>query len=223
MQNCCWFGHDPKNFWAHFAPNGAGMIRCIASGQMRIICFGVADVDKTMRAKGMTVNLDEMTQYVLSLSKEDSLVSKGYAVNIAQDDVIYIPPGMILCEKSSSSVLLYGGRKSYILNNTDCMKSYQDCIDMLKASSRDPSKMESVVELYKNLTAMALPSKDIRDGGDGAQTAETENLTAQTGKVLEPSESSPNTVKEAEDGKRKDGDGDNKDDAAAKEPGHGKS
>ncbi|CAL1127839.1 unnamed protein product [Cladocopium goreaui] len=157
MQNCWWFGYDPKNSWAHFAPNGAGMIRCIASGQMRIICFPVADVQETMRAKGMTVNLDELTQFVLSLTKEDPLVGKGYAVNVSQDDVVYIPPGMILCEKSSSSALLYGGRKSYILKNEDCMQSYQGCIDMLKASSRDPSKMESVVELYKTVTSMPPP------------------------------------------------------------------
>ena len=188
MQNCWWFGYDPKNSWAHFAPNGAGMIRCIASGQMRIICFPVADVQETMRAKGMTVNLDELTQFVLSLTKEDPLVGKGYAVNVSQDDVVYIPPGMILCEKSSSSALLYGGRKSYILKNEDCMQSYQGCIDMLKASSRDPSKMESVVELYKTVTSMPPPPVPQK---------------AQAEKVLEPGDLNSKKVTEDEDGSSK--------------------
>jgi hypothetical protein len=157
MDNCWYFVYDPKGSWAHFAPNGAGMIRCLASGEMRVICFGVKDVSDRMTEKGLVLNLEKMTEFVLSLAADDPIVAKGFAAQICQDDVIFVPPGMVLCEKSTSSILLYGARKSYILKNDAAMESYQICIDMLQASGRDPSKMKSVVQLYKTSAENVAP------------------------------------------------------------------
>ena len=155
MENCWYFGYDPKGAWAHFAPNGAAMIRCLASGEMRVIGFGVKDVAERMTEKGLVSNLDKMTEFVLSLTADDPIVAKGFSAQISQDDVIFVPPGMVLCEKSTSSVLLYGARKSYVLKNDAAMKSYEICIDMLEASGRDPSKMKSIVQHYRSLADTA--------------------------------------------------------------------
>ena len=151
MENCWYFGYDPKGSWAHFGPNGAGMIRCLASGEMRVICFGVKDVSDRMTEKGLVLNLEKMTEFVLSLTADDPIVANGFSTQICQDDVIFVPPGMVLCEKSTSSVLLYGARKSYLLKDDAAMESYQKCIEMLEASGRNPSKMKSIVQLYKSL------------------------------------------------------------------------
>ena len=209
MENCWYFGYDPKGSWAHFAPNGAGMIRCLASGEMQVICFGVKDVSGRMTEKGLALNLEKMTEFVLSLTADDPLVAKGFAAQICQDDVIFVPPGMVLCEKSTSSVLLYGARKSYLLKNDAAMASYQICIDMLAASGRDPSKMKSIVQLYMSLAvevevdgapaAGAVPvpaaaqapaapaqpqvSSTSKSDSTATATAATENLNLNTGKT----------------------------------------
>eukprot|EP00435_Cladocopium_sp_Y103_P075887 s7_g68.t1 len=158
MENCWYFGYDPKGSWAHFGPNGAGMIRCLASGEMRVICFGIKDVFDRMTEKGLVLNLEKMTEFALSLTGDDPIVAKGFAAQICQDDVIFVPPGMVLCEKSTSSVLLYGARKSYLLKDEAAMESYEKCIDMLEASGRDPSKMKSIVQLYKSAVQEAVPA-----------------------------------------------------------------
>ena len=59
---------------------------------------------------------------------------------------------------------------------------------MLKASSRDPSKMESVVELYKTVTSMPPPPVPQK---------------AQAEKVLEPGDLNSKKVTEDEDGSSK--------------------
>lgn len=153
MENSWFWGFDAKLSGAHFAPNGAALLRAVASGEMRVICFFVKDVMDRMQQQGVDLNLSKMTELVLSLSKDDPLVGKGFSVLTAQDDVIYVPPGMVLCEISTSAVLLYGARKSFIINNEACVDSFGHCIEILKQSNRDPSKMKAIVELYNEFSS----------------------------------------------------------------------
>lgn len=62
--------------------------------------------------------------------------------------MVFLPAGWMMCEKSLSTTLLYGCRKSYVLDHPSSMASFQGCIEVLKSSGRDPSKMEDIVTLY---------------------------------------------------------------------------
>lgn len=142
MNNIWYWGYDAKLSLAHFPPNAAAMVRVVAAGELRIICFNATVVARVMRTRNMPCKLDAMVQFMLDLKEDDEIVSEGFTAVCKADDVIYVPTGFILCEKSMSGGLLYGCRKSYLIKSETCMASYKVCSEVLEASGRNPDQNE---------------------------------------------------------------------------------
>ena len=147
-----WFwGYDPRLSGCWLPPNGAGMLKCMVMGEIHFVAFRLSAVLAVMKDQKIDATCDSIRDFLLSLTKESPDLAKleGVAGNLCQDDLVFLPQGWILCERSNSTVMCYGIRKSFLLPGKINQSSYQDAVTLLKSSGRDSTKMEAILQCYQ--------------------------------------------------------------------------
>ena len=95
------------------------------------------------------MSLDDVIKFVLGISDVE-LAKKigGYWVDLMAHDLMFIPQGWLCAERCYDSQLVYGARKSYLVQSDRAAKNYEASIALLKRSGRNPAKMEDILKLY---------------------------------------------------------------------------
>lgn len=148
-----WFwGYDPKISGCWLPPNGAGMLKCMVMGEIHFVAFRLSAVLAVMKEQNIDATCDTMRTFLLSLTKDSGELAKleGVAGSLCQDDLMFLPQGWIVCERSNSTVMCYGIRKSFILPGEINQRSYEDAVTLLKNSGRDSTKMEAILKCYES-------------------------------------------------------------------------
>ena len=158
-QSIFYFGFDPKMSGAYLCPNAAAMIRVLALGSMDVVAFDISELladPENLKVLGHEgkpedVTLDDVSKFVLEMqaSSYSSKGPLGYFATLQQDDAIYIPQGYFLAEKCSPvSSLVFGVRKSFLVETDAAKAAYETAVNVMKASGRDATKMQEVLALY---------------------------------------------------------------------------
>ena len=147
MKSCWFFGYDAKLEGAWLAPNCAAMAKVLVLGEIHAIAFDLTDLVKVC---GENCNCDDLVKFVLSLTPESPHWASvtGYRVTVQANDMLYLPQGWILCEQCASSMLVYGVRRSFLVNLESAKANYELAIALLQRSNRDPAKMQEVLKCY---------------------------------------------------------------------------
>ena len=68
--------------------------------------------------------------------------------NISAGTLLYVPQGWIVIESSQKgSQVITGIRKSFMAKGTNHTQAYRKAKELMQASNRDVSRMESIIEL----------------------------------------------------------------------------
>ena len=147
-----WFwGYDPRISGCWLPPNGCAMLKSMVMGEIYFVAFRLSIVLDFMKKQNIDATCDSMRTFLLSLTKDSEELAKleGVAGSMCQDDVLFLPQGWIACERSNSTVMCYGIRKSFMLPGETNQRSYQGAVTLLKNSGRNSTKMEALLKCYE--------------------------------------------------------------------------
>ena len=154
MQSIWFWGYDPKISGATLAPNAVARLQILLMGELTVIAFPLRNVIEVMKETQALedIVLDSVMAFVLAVSDSEACCYwsklKGSFVVLKPDDVLFMPAGWVVCERSSASVLVYGVRKSYLLPGEDSKNNFSEACELLKRSGRDPTKMFEVLACW---------------------------------------------------------------------------
>ena len=162
MSAIWYWGYDPKLCGAALPPNGAAMLRILVMGEVFIMAFEVAKVMTVMKEASLPVTTDTLRSFLLGLQPDSKHWGElgGQVGTMQQDDVLYVLQGWVLCERCSASLIVYGVRKSFFLPGDASKQAFKSAVDSLRASGRDPSKMEAVLKCYDPPEPPAPPASE---------------------------------------------------------------
>ncbi len=120
-------------------------------GDVKIIVVLLTSVLEAMGSDGKTATLDDMLSFTRKLTENHALFSKvkGWYMCLSPGDVAFLPQGSVLCERVSSGALVYGVRKSFLINSPASILQYRASIELLNNSKRDTSRMQQIAGLFK--------------------------------------------------------------------------
>ena len=152
LQSIWYWGYDPKISAANLPPNAAARLQVLVMGELTVITFALTNVVEVMKeTKPLTdITLDAIMAFLLAVNESSPHWAKlkGYFAFLKADDVLFVPAGWVVAERSSSSLLLYGVRKSFLPTSHASKENFQCAVDCLKRSQRDSSKMEAVLACF---------------------------------------------------------------------------
>ena len=144
------FGYVPQASFVAPTPQGLAMIKVLAAGEVSVFAIEIKSLLAHLKKQGQQVTEDTFDSMfgmdasaLAELSKECSL----YYFHVKQWDVLYVPAGYVVFERSHSAVLIYGMRKSVCLKGDE--DRYEGLIEYLKAIGKDTARYEKCLEGMK--------------------------------------------------------------------------
>ncbi len=131
--------------------NTAAQVRVQVMGDVKLIVVLLSSVLEAMGSDGKTATLDDVISFTRKLTGDHALFSKvkGWYMCLNPGDVAFLPQGSVVCEKVSSGALVYGVRKSFLINSPASISQYRASIELLNHSKRDTSRMQQIAGLFK--------------------------------------------------------------------------
>eukprot|EP00969_Alexandrium_andersonii_P067501 2977820-Alexandrium_andersonii.AAC.1 len=78
-----------------------------------------------MPKQGSDATLATMSAFALGITSDEAVTaSKGYHVSLKSYDVLYVPQGWVIAERSVTGPLAYGIRKSFVANTSMSQACY---------------------------------------------------------------------------------------------------
>ena len=147
MGNVFAFGYSPDMCGAWSLPNAASTLRVFLQGQVQVVAFPFKGLAAALKVNA----LDELGPSLLRLTattiEEITKEVPGWTVTTQPEDVLYLPMGWMVCEKVVSGTLIYGVRKSYIVNTLRNKENYAANVDLLRKEGRDVQRYQEVMAL----------------------------------------------------------------------------
>ncbi|OLP85976.1 Tenascin-R [Symbiodinium microadriaticum] len=154
------FGLLPKRIFIQATPNCAAMLRTLQYGEVEIYLFPILHFVSALKTAGMTVpsSFSELEKAVEDLSSETwKQLSKDIGLTyhtLSKEQVLYVPTGYMTVERSSSSPMIYGARKSFFLVDAKSavVSLYALCVELSSKDGKNVDKMNEVLGCLKSET-----------------------------------------------------------------------
>ena len=91
----------------------------------------------------------------LTVDRLTELTGAGLKVFTAHqltNQIVYVPPGWIVCEAVVKGMLVYGVRRTVAVSNLTCCLSYEALLGCMRLGGRDVAKMEQALDMMKSST-----------------------------------------------------------------------
>ena len=154
------YGYEPEHHNIGHMPNGLDMWKLLQAGEVLNMMVSICDLVAAMKmVKGtdasikMTCLKDEFKN--LTAERLSALQVRAYHHKQHPGDLLFVPPGWLHAELCVSGVLLYGLRKSVLLQAPEAGSNYESLIECMAADGAQ-------VDNYK----LALPFMKTDDDDD---------------------------------------------------------
>ena len=71
---------------------------------------------------------------------------KPYYHKLEKDQVLFVPMGYLLMERSGASTMNYGARKSFIMHEGHAIENYTACKSLQAKDGKNVEKMQQVLD-----------------------------------------------------------------------------
>ena len=150
------YGFDVKMASVAQTPNGVAIFKYLAAGEVEYLLFELktfVPAVKTILEKD-AVSVDEAIAFINNLTTEKmkQFCEKGGAMQravLSTAEVLYIPTGYLIAERSSKGILLYGLRKSVVTKSEAACCNYEELIGLYTAANRGTTKMLAMLDAIK--------------------------------------------------------------------------
>ena len=150
------WGVRPSDFWSvGIGPNGAAYIKVISLGEVETWTVDATDLVEKLAATqvqheqgidGLTKALENLTGSQLQAMTASGLVF--HYRKVRAEEVLFIPIGVIIIEKAEDGSLIYGVRKSFMLDGDKNRKRFDLIRDNLGKSGKTIKKYDQVLDLF---------------------------------------------------------------------------
>ncbi|CAE7334150.1 unnamed protein product [Symbiodinium pilosum] len=144
------YGLSPKTSFAGLSPNSAAFLKVLLYGELDMYCLGVADVLDAFKSAKLSIpkTSAELEQALEALDESSwkSLGVKPFHHKLVREDIVYVPTGHVLLERTGASTMIYGARKSFIVAGESAIKNYGACVTLQEKEGKNVVKMKQVVE-----------------------------------------------------------------------------
>ena len=148
------YGYQPEHHNIAATPNGLGMWKLLQAGEVQNLMVPIADLVAAVKiAKGSD---DPLTMANLRDDLKTITVERLAAMSIqlhhhkqTPGDLLWIPTGWLLAELCTSGVLIYGIRKSMLVQAPQAASNYENIIECLQAENIDVSNYSATMPFLK--------------------------------------------------------------------------
>ena len=148
------YGYDSALHRIAPTPNGAPMTKTLLAGNVRWIMLPMSKLAPFLRTlAGMDdILLNDLTKLVANTSATDfaqlAAQHSCQPLYVEQQplDTVFVPAGWIVLEHVQRGVLIYGVRKSWLLESNGGARDYEELIGAYKDSEKLVSIMQKVLE-----------------------------------------------------------------------------
>ena len=120
------YGNDPQRHFVGINPFKTSLVKVQVAGETRFVCVNVRSFFAAQRKEGTTehMSFSSMIDYFQNLTVERAkeLVKHGMIIKHAVQtplDCLHIPGGWIALEKTTKGSLVYGVRRSFVVELWD--------------------------------------------------------------------------------------------------------
>ena len=71
--------------------------------------------------------------------------TKPHYHKLVKDELLFVPTGYILMERTGSSTMIYGARKSFVIADGNALKNYGICKTLQEQDGKNVEKMAQVL------------------------------------------------------------------------------
>ncbi|CAE7038483.1 Tnr [Symbiodinium sp. CCMP2456] len=158
--NTSWmFGLLPKRVFLGCMPNQAACLRIMVYGELETYMFGISSFLAALKTMGLAVpsTAAELEKALEELTTEqwDSMskhVKPMYHV-LKKDQVLYVPTGFVVAERSAATTMNYGARKSFFFSEASAVVDYTMCCEMNQKEGKNTEKSQEVLSRLKAAVA----------------------------------------------------------------------
>ena len=68
---------------------------------------------------------------------------------LQREEILYVPTGYVLAERTSEATMIYGARKSFIFAHDTALTAYTQCLSLMQGDGKSLEKMELVANTLK--------------------------------------------------------------------------
>ncbi|CAE7630094.1 unnamed protein product [Symbiodinium necroappetens] len=150
MSTSWMMGLAPKTSFIGLCPNSAAFLRVLSYGDVEVYCMSMVDFMKGVTAAGTaapksTSELEEMI-FHLDGAVWKAMGVKPYYHKLEKDQVLFVPMGYLLMERSGASTMNYGARKSFIMHEGHAIENYTACKSLQAKDGKNVEKMQQVLD-----------------------------------------------------------------------------
>lgn len=154
-----WWGYQNAHGFVDVRPVCAAMLQICLVGHVTVLTASVSGVSKYMRGKGKGTTFSDLTELFANASERtihdmlDNNVSI-YAATVKTGEMLWIPVGFVIAERTLNEPTHFGIRKSYMMKSATAYADFHAAAELLRSTSgRNPEKMDEV----EKLMAASLP------------------------------------------------------------------
>ena len=135
-------------------PNSACFTRVLWQGEIEVLAVSLPSLASACKANNQDlVSMDSAIERFKNLNKDDFalLVSKGLKVfrHLAKpEELLYLPTGWLMSERSVTGPLIYGARKSFFLQTAQHKDAYIVAKNLLAGGNHSIHKMDEILEIW---------------------------------------------------------------------------
>lgn len=153
MESVWFFGVAPGNEKLTVPHNCAAAAKALVCGEILAVVINVSSLMEVVKGQGLT-GYSSLENLLASIEAWDGKAMDEFRAagvvmqqcTLRQNEVIYVPMGWLLLEKaSSSSPLVYGVRKSFMIATAESKKGYAFMHDLFEADKRNVSRMADIL------------------------------------------------------------------------------
>eukprot|EP00969_Alexandrium_andersonii_P061557 2713424-Alexandrium_andersonii.AAC.1 len=153
-------GFSPEYVSIGVAPNSAAMFRLMVLGEMEVRAMPLTDLLEAFRKLGDKVgNMDDLIAKFsqMPVAKMTALVQSGglklWTRRVMKEELVFVPAGWLVCERSVGGQSIYALRKSYFFKSVTAASNYSAAMELLEAGGRGIDKMRQVSGMFANSSA----------------------------------------------------------------------
>ena len=148
------WGVRPSFYTVTQTPNGAAYFKMVCLGEIEAWVVDTMSITAAAKTLDMKyTGLEGLIKLIEELTPDDFRKLKGAGAQflykrLRREDMIYVPMGAIILEKSSDASLIYGIRKSFMFDSPSNKLVFNELMTMMKASGANITKMGQVADLF---------------------------------------------------------------------------
>ena len=153
------FGYAPDFHSCGFNPNSAACIRVLLFGTVEVFAVSLGKLLAACKASQVTMSepatATGIKDFMLNLGAEsiNKLAEAGAEIHHVEhkaEEVLYIPTGWVVVERSKNGLLLYGVRKSFFFKGAAAADNYNIARQTLVDEGRNADRMAAVAKLLSS-------------------------------------------------------------------------